>query len=124
MFEAVHMTVAKTGKQESGEFAEPKKRVGYRRKKGNQQSGRMGWGLITHSIHSHGQAGTGNIDVHSLQVACNTRDSRRVQLQVRVAGWRVLPVVFESVQVLVAFAANLAAIGLLLFHSNGAGIRN
>lgn len=36
----------------------------------------------------------------------------------------MLAVVFETVQVLVAFAADLTAVRLLLLHTNGTGIGN
>jgi len=41
-----------------------------------------------------------------------------------VAGGRVVSMVFKTIEVLVAFAANIAAIGLFLLHTDGASIWN
>ena len=44
------------------------------------------------------------------------------ELDVRAAGRGVVLVVFEAVEVLVALAADVAAVGLFLFHAQGAGV--
>lgn len=49
---------------------------------------------------------------------------RIAHFEIRVARWRVLLVVLEAVQVLVSLAADLALVGLLLFHADRAGIRD
>ena len=47
-----------------------------------------------------------------------------VQLKIGVTRRRVSLVVFEAVEVLVPFAAHLAAIRLLLLHTDGSGVGN
>ena len=44
-------------------------------------------------------------------------------LNLRVTVGRVGFVVFEAVEVLVAFAARIATVGFVLFHAQGTGIR-
>ena len=44
-------------------------------------------------------------------------------LDLRVTGWGVVLVVFEPVEVLVAFPAGVAAVWLVFFHAEGTGIR-
>lgn len=43
-------------------------------------------------------------------------------LDLRLTGWGMLCVVFEPVEILVAFAARVAAVGLVLLHANCARI--
>lgn len=47
-----------------------------------------------------------------------------IELHFWVAGRRVLFVVFETVQVLVSFAANIALVRLLLLHAKSTRIRS
>lgn len=47
-----------------------------------------------------------------------------VELHLWVAGRRVLFVVFETIQVLVSFAANIALVRLLLLHAKSTRIRS
>lgn len=72
------------------------------------------------SIHA-GHPGTGDIDVQSLEVIWQ---AELAQLQLRIALRAVRSVVLEPIQVLVALPTDLTAVGLLLFHSHGAGIRD
>ena len=44
-------------------------------------------------------------------------------LNLRVTGWVVVFVIFEAVEVLVAFPASIAAVWLVFFHAHGTGIR-
>lgn len=82
-------------------------------------------GLVTQPItHAHGQASASYVHVHSLDVVGHTRHSGRVELEVGIAGRRVLAVVLETVQVLVALAADLAAVWLLFLHADSSGVRN
>lgn len=65
-----------------------------------------------HACHTS----TCDVDVEALEVR------QLVQLQVRVAVRGMRTVVFQPVQVLVAFSANFAPVGLLLLHANGSGV--
>ena len=69
-----------------------------------------------------GQTSAGDVDAHTLHVVGHTRDVLGVELEVWVARRAVLAVVLEPVQVLVTLAAHLAAVGLFLFHADGAGV--
>lgn len=70
------------------------------------------------------EASSSNIDVLSLHdTATHIQVATCSKLEVGVAGRRMRFVVFESVKVLVAFAANFAAVWFLLLHAQSAGVR-
>lgn len=78
--------------------------------------------LESHAVAD--QSSTGNIDIHTANVVGHSRHGGRTQLEVWVAWWRMLTVVFQSVQVLVTLATDLAAVWLLFLHTDGTWIWN
>lgn len=67
----------------------------------------------------------GNVDVHAaIEIAETGCLEMAIELHFWVAGRRVLFVVFETVQVLVSFAANIALVRLLLLHAKSTRIRS
>ncbi len=79
--------------------------------------------LLNHLLANTGQAGSGDVDIQSLHV------DRRVhgdasELEFRIARRRVRFMIFEPVEILIPFAANFAAVGLLLFHADCARVRH
>ena len=68
-----------------------------------------------HACHAR----SSNIDIHALEVV---RYAQLPKLEFWIAVWCVGPVVFETIQVLVAFTTYFAAIWLLLFHADGSGV--
>jgi hypothetical protein len=59
---------------------------------------------------------SGHIDTDARQVG---RQAVETELEIRVASGRVLPMVFQPVEVLVALAASLTSVWLLFLHANG-----
>lgn len=62
--------------------------------------------------------------VDSLLDRYNGRQGNVVEVEVGIAGRRVIAMVFETVKVLVALAADLASIRLFLLHPDGARVRD
>lgn len=70
-----------------------------------------------------GETSSSNVDVLPLHDSTAQGKVAASKLEVGVAGRGVGLVVFESVQVLIALAAHLAAVGLFFLHAKSAGIR-
>lgn len=80
-------------------------------------------GLVAHTVvHAHRQPSSGDVDIHGLHAVWHLGNRDRVEFEIWIAWWRVLAMVFQTVQVLVAFAADLTAVRLLLFHTDGTGV--
>lgn len=74
------------------------------------------------SQHSQAQPLEDRITIHCWWL--HARQCNIVEVELWVAWWRVVAVILETVEVLVSLATYFTAVWLLLFHANGAGIRN
>lgn len=69
-----------------------------------------------------GETSSSNVDVLSLHDTTAHGKVAASELEVWVAGWGMRLVVFKSVQVLITFAAHLAAVRLLFLHAKSAWV--
>ena len=107
-----------------GKLSKAKQRTGRRRRRNRERRNVADrirkLRLLDHLFPYTRQAGSGDVDVQSLHVDGSVHDT--CQLELGIAWWRVGFVIFEAVQVLVSFAAHLAAEWLFFLHADCARI--
>jgi hypothetical protein len=74
--------------------------------------------LVMHA-HEPCSSNVNSHATHTSRVACR---STAIDLQFRIAGRRVLAMVFETVEIFVALLTDVASIGLFLLHSKRTGV--